>query len=78
MKGNASRPATGFRAGLVDMYSAATPQAGRLRAVHLSAVVRLTPETMLANIASAGLILWTFSPDISWELLLWFAGILTV
>lgn len=78
MKGNASRPATGFRAGLVDMYSAATPQAGRLRAAHLSAVVRLTPETMLANIASAGLILWTFSPDISWELLLWFAGILTV
>ncbi|MDT7522795.1 EAL domain-containing protein [Rhodoferax sp. TBRC 17198] len=78
LKGSASQPGTSFRAGLVDMYSATTPQAGKLRAAHVSAVVRLTPETMLANIGSAGLILWTFAPDIGWELLLWFAGILTL
>lgn len=78
MNGSELPTATGLRAGLADMYGSTAPQAGRLRAMHLGAVVRLTPETMLANIGSAGLVLWTFSPDIHWELLLWFAGILTV
>ena len=45
-------------AGIGSMYQDEGAQAGKIRAEHLSVVMRLTPYAMAANVGSASLVLW--------------------
>lgn len=55
----------------VALHRATDAESGLLRAAHLQALVRLTPATMAANLCSAGVVLWTFSPRISTGMWIW-------
>lgn len=66
-----------IRSGIKEMYGATTFEAGRLRATQLAAVIRLTPQTMAANIISGGLVVWTYMPEVPQTLWAWF-GVLTL
>ena len=59
---------------VAGMYRGTDADSGRLRASQLNAVVRLTPLTMAANIGSALLMLWAFSPKAPLEMWLWLLG----
>lgn len=67
-----------LRAGLKEMYVATTPEAGRLRATQLSAVIRLTPQTMTANIIAGGAVVWTYMPQVPDLLWAWFGVLFLV
>ena len=57
------------------MYTSLDSESARLRGAHLHEVVRLTPQTMLANVGSAVLMLVVFSPNVSLGMWLW-AGVM--
>jgi diguanylate cyclase (GGDEF)-like protein len=60
-----------LRSDIAYLYTADTTEAGHLRASHLAAVARLTPQTMLANVGSAALVMWSYAPGISWGMWGW-------
>lgn len=68
-----SAPRPGLLSSVAEMYNAQTAYAARLRAMHLSAVIRLTPQTMLANLASGALVLWSYHPGIPLTMWAWYA-----
>lgn len=55
------------------MYDRGSAEAARLRGAHLTAVIRLTPPMMFANVGSGLLLLWVYAPNISAGLWLWMA-----
>jgi hypothetical protein len=55
------------------IYDDAGADAGRLRAVLLGAVLRLTPHLMAANMACALIIMWAFAPDVPAGMGVWAA-----
>ena len=65
-----------LRAEIAQMYSDASPEMARIRGSHLHAVVRLTPYTMVANAASATLVLWSYRTGISAGMWWWWAGVM--
>lgn len=67
-----------LRRDIHTVYRDDSAVAARIRYEHLQAVVRLTPFAMLANIASAALVLWAFKDALSTSLLAWFFGMVAV
>ena len=67
-----------LRAGISSMYQDEGAQAGKIRAEHLSAVMRLTPYAMAANVGSALLVLWALHRQHGPGLYLWFLALVAV
>lgn len=67
-----------FWAGIAHMYADRGVQAGKIRAEHLGAVMRLTPYAMAANVGSACLVLWALSDRHGPGLYAWFLSLLAV
>ncbi len=67
-----------LRNGIRTMYWDHGAAAGRIRHEHLSAVVRLTPIAMLANMANASLVLWGFKGQWTTGLIAWWAVMMTL
>lgn len=65
-------------AGISSMYQDEDAQAGKIRAEHLSAVMRLTPYAMAANVGSALLVLWALHRQHGPGLYLWFLALVAV
>jgi len=65
-------------AGISSMYQDEDAQAGKIRAEHLSAVMRLTPYAMAANVGSASLVLWALHSQQGPGLYLWFLALVAV
>jgi len=60
-----------FRAGLLAVYTSADRDCAHIRAAHLSAVTRLTPYTMAANLGNGALVMWAFRADLTAGMLVW-------
>ncbi len=60
------------------MYADDSAEADHVRAIHLATVVRLTPHTMMANIACVLGVLWSFYPDIHAGMWVWASLLLVI
>ena len=67
-----------LRSGIRTMYGDPGAAAGRIRHEHLSAVLRLTPMAMAANMGNASLILWSFKDSLTAGLFSWWAVMMTL
>ena len=67
-----------LRSGIRTMYGDPGAAAGRIRHEHLSAVLRLTPMAMAANMGNASLILWSFKDNLTPGLFSWWAVMMTL
>ena len=67
-----------LRSGIRTMYGDPGAAAGRIRHEHLSAVLRLTPMAMVANMGNASLILWSFKDSLTAGLFSWWAVMMTL
>ena len=67
-----------LRSGIRTMYGDPGAAAGRIRHEHLSAVLRLTPMAMVANMGNASLILWSFKDSLTPGLFSWWAVMMTL
>jgi diguanylate cyclase (GGDEF)-like protein len=64
-----------LRSDIAHLYQSDSPEAGQLRASNLAALVRLTPQTMLANVGSGALVMWAYAPTISLGMWCWFLAL---
>jgi diguanylate cyclase (GGDEF)-like protein len=62
-----------MRAEITAIYDGESAEAAQLRGAHMTAVMRLTPPMMFANVGSSAVVLWTYAPDIPLGLWIWFA-----
>lgn len=67
-----------LRNGIRSMYGDHGAAAGRIRHEHLSAVVRLTPIAMVANMGNASLVMWSFKGQWTTGLIAWWAVMMTL
>lgn len=63
-------------AGIVALYSHQDAESTRLRGAQLTAILRLTPYAMAANVGSSLMVLWAFRATLPRGLLLWAAALL--
>ncbi|MFZ2990864.1 putative bifunctional diguanylate cyclase/phosphodiesterase [Ideonella sp.] len=68
----------GLFADIRSMCWAVDPEAARLRAAHLNAVMRLTAPTMAANLGCAALVTWVFRDRLGVGLLAWLLGMVAL
>jgi diguanylate cyclase (GGDEF)-like protein/PAS domain S-box-containing protein len=64
-----------LQADIAAMYDGEDAQAAHLRGAHLTAVIRLTPPMMFANIGSGAVILGAYAPGIPAGLWIWLAAL---
>lgn len=65
-------------AGIAALYGHHDRESTRLRGAQLSAILRMTPFAMAANVGSSLMVLWAFRETLPRGLLLWAAALLLV
>jgi diguanylate cyclase (GGDEF)-like protein/PAS domain S-box-containing protein len=68
----------GLHDAVATFYHSDDDESRRIRGAHLNAVVRLTPQTMIANAGSAVVVVCSFYPRVTQGMWLWLAALLTV